>query len=184
MNAVLAIITAFVLIVGIKRCSQMLAQQRSSAVMQRGMQFLKEVKAGRHPQFQELIHGLFQWGFGLFLIWDFAYAWKNDPRFHAKVLTALDYLNQNRDTINYMIPTVLGSISFAVVGILFTVAGIKFAKVKRVNGWLRMWLVFTVLWCGFLYVCNIVAIPPMAYPPAFVLGLGFAVAWIRRGFAK
>jgi hypothetical protein len=111
MNAVLAIATAFVLIVGIKRCSQMLTPQRSSAVMQRGMQFLKELKAGKHPEFQDLIPTLFQWGFGLFLIWDFAYAWKNGPRFHARVLTALDYLNQNRETIDYVVPTALGSIS-------------------------------------------------------------------------
>ena len=131
---------------------------------------------GRNENFQEVASGIVQYGVGVALMLEAVHFLYN-PKVH-------DYINQNHEVLDNWFPIIVIGGACLVVMVLFTIAGVKLAKRTGINGWMRMWLVFTALWCGFLYVCNIVAIPPMAYPPAFVLGLGFAVAWIRRGFAK
>jgi hypothetical protein len=59
------------------------------------------------------------------------------------------------------------------------------------NGWLRLWLVATVLWALFAWVVAINAYGPKTFffyvavvPPSFALALGYAIAWIRDGFRK
>ena len=52
----------------------------------------------------------------------------------------------------------------------------------KLNGWARTWIVLTAIWV-ILLATEAPYASPMTYvaPPAILLTLGAAVAWIRRG---
>ena len=60
------------------------------------------------------------------------------------------------------------------------------------NGWQRLWVVFTGLWLGVYGVASMDVGVPFYYvylamavvPPVLLYAAGLGVAWIRRGFRQ
>ena len=59
----------------------------------------------------------------------------------------------------------------------------------RLNGWQRLWVVFTFLWVALFAVIGLAVRESVLLmtgfavgPPVFLYSAGLAVAWIRRGF--
>lgn len=67
------------------------------------------------------------------------------------------------------------------------------SRVKKLNGWQRLWVVLSVLWIvayhigalGFDLVSSVpipMYLAHMFVPPALAYGVGLTVVWIRKGF--